>query len=79
MGDDETIAAMANDFLEAKGLIVETCTNGTLALERITSNNVYELLLLDNERTGNNWSRACRRTAQLDHQRSVPIIIFRHA
>lgn len=74
--DNETVAAMVKDSLEANGLIVETSTNGTLALERIASNSVYDLLLLDNEVPGTIGVELVRRARQLDHRRGVPIILL---
>jgi len=45
--DDETIAVLTREMLEAQGWYVDTCSNGTAALEKICSDAAYDLLLLD--------------------------------
>jgi CheY-like chemotaxis protein len=45
--DDETIAVLTREMLEAQGWYVETCSNGTSALEKICSDTRYDFLLID--------------------------------
>ena len=45
--DDETIAVLTREMLEAQGWHVETCSNGTAALEKICSEAPYDFLLVD--------------------------------
>lgn len=45
--DDQTIAVLTREMLEAQGWWVETCSNGTSALEKICSDAPYDFLLLD--------------------------------
>ena len=45
--DDETIAVLTREMLEAQGWYVETCSNGTSALEKICSEAPYDCLLVD--------------------------------
>src|SRR5215217_2443659 len=45
--DDETIAVLTREMLEAQGWYVETCSNGTSALEKICSEAQYDFLLVD--------------------------------
>jgi len=45
--DDETIAVLTKEMLEAQGWYVDTCSNGTSALEKICSNTQYDCLLFD--------------------------------
>lgn len=45
--DDETIAVLTREMLEAQGWHVETCSNGTSALEKICSEAQYDFLLVD--------------------------------
>jgi CheY-like chemotaxis protein len=45
--DDETIAVLTKEMLEAQGWYVETCSNGSSALEKICSEAPYDCLLLD--------------------------------
>ena len=50
--DNQAVARMVQERLELDGCEVEICADGTQALEKITSNTHYNLLLLDNELPG---------------------------
>ena len=52
--DNEMVAGAVKETLETKGWAVETCSNGTAALERIDSDAHYDLLLMDYDLPGVN-------------------------
>lgn len=74
--DNQTIARMVQERLELDGCEVEICTDGNQALERITSNTHYNLLLIDNELPGVSGVQLARHARGLAHHHRTPIIIL---
>jgi CheY-like chemotaxis protein len=74
--DNETVADAVRETLEVKGWAVETCSDGTNALERIISEAHYDLLLLDYELPGVNGLELVQRARQLVHRSRTPIIVL---
>lgn len=74
--DNEAVAEAVRETLELKGWAVETCSDGTTALERIISEAHYDLLLLDYELPGVNGLELVERARQLDHRSQIPIIVL---
>ena len=74
--DDETIAAMAKEMLEEQGWQVETCANGSDALQKVSSETDYDLLLVDYKLPEVNGLELVRRTRQLAHRSQMPIIVL---
>jgi CheY-like chemotaxis protein len=64
------------DLLEAQGWRVETCADGLSALEKIESDNHYDLLVLDNSLPGMSGLELARRARSLPHRRRTPIIML---
>src|SRR5205085_2008944 len=52
--DDEAVANVVKDTVEAEGWRIETYTDGVTALRRLASRTRYDLLLFDNELPGVN-------------------------
>lgn len=75
--DDEMVAAMAKEMLEDKpGWQVETCADGHAALERISGDTPYELLLVDYDLPGLNGIELVHRARKLAHRARTPIIVL---
>ena len=74
--DDETIAAMAKEMLEDQGWQVETCANGNAALQKVSGETDYDLLLVDYRPPRINGLELVRRTRQLAHRSHMPIIVL---
>jgi CheY-like chemotaxis protein len=74
--DNQAIARMVQERLELDGCEVEICTDGNQALEKITSNTHYNLLLLDNELPGVSGVQLARHARGLAHHHRTPIIIL---
>jgi CheY-like chemotaxis protein len=64
------------EMLEAQGWRVETCRDGTSALEKIESGSLYDVLLLDSSLPGMNGLELVRRARRLTHRRRTPIIVL---
>ena len=74
--DNEVVASVVKETLECEGWIVETCDDGTRALERIASDAHYDLLLLDNDLPGINGIEITRRTRSMAHRQQTPIVLL---
>lgn len=70
------VARIVQEKLELDGCEVEICADGTLALEKITSNTHYNLLLLDNELPGISGLQLVQHARGLAHHHRTPIIIL---
>jgi CheY-like chemotaxis protein len=74
--DNDTVAGMVKETLESEGWQVETCADGSEALERITSDAHYDLLLLDYDLPGLNGIELLQQARVLTHRRGIPVIIL---
>jgi CheY-like chemotaxis protein/tetratricopeptide (TPR) repeat protein len=74
--DNEMVAGAVKETLETKGWAVETCSNGTAALERIDSDAHYDLLLLDYDLPGVNGIELIQRARQMGHRSQTPIVML---
>lgn len=74
--DDETIAVLTREMLEAQGWYVETCSNGTSALEKISSEAPYDCLLVDYKLPDLNGLELVHRARALAHRSRTLIAVI---
>lgn len=74
--DDETIAVLTREMLEAQGWYVETCSNGTSALEKICSDARYDCLLVDYKLPDLNGLELVHRARTLAHRSKTLIAVI---
>jgi CheY-like chemotaxis protein len=74
--DDQTVAGMIKDTLENEGWQVEACADGTEALELITNDEHYDLLLLDYDLPGLNGIQLLQEARALAHRQVIPVIVL---
>jgi CheY-like chemotaxis protein/tetratricopeptide (TPR) repeat protein len=74
--DEPCVAEPVRMMLDDEGWIVETCGEGTAALERLSSGARYDVLIVDNELPGMSGMELIRRTRTLAHRQQMPIIMF---
>lgn len=74
--DDKTIADAVKETLELEGLKVDFCSDGAVALQRISSNESYDLLVFDNHLPNIEGIELVRHARQLPHRKDVPIIML---
>lgn len=74
--DDETIAVLTREMLEAQGWYVETCSNGTSALEQICSDARYDCLLVDYKLPDLNGLELVHRARTLAHRSKTLIAVI---
>ncbi len=74
--DHKLLLLYVKDMLEAQGWRVETCQDGTKALEIIESRSLFDVLILDNGLPGMSGLELVRRARRLTHRRRTPIIML---
>jgi CheY-like chemotaxis protein len=74
--DDELVAGVAREMLEAQGWQVETCADGTVALDKISGEADYDLFLVDYDLPGVNGLELINRARELDHRCDTPMVVL---
>jgi two-component system chemotaxis response regulator CheY len=74
--DDEVVASVTREILEAQGWRVETCSDGSAALEKISGKVEYDLLLVDNDLPGVNGLQLITHARELDHRCATPMVLL---
>jgi CheY-like chemotaxis protein len=74
--DDALVADGVRMTLNGEGWSVETCGDGTTALERLRSAGRYDVLIFDNNLSDTDGVELIRRTRALAHRQQTPIIVL---
>lgn len=74
--DNKLVAGAVKDTLRRKGWLVETCGEGTTALQILSSEAHYDMLIFDNELPGINGVALIYETRRLSHRQQTPIIML---
>lgn len=74
--DNKALASLVKESLELEGWMIETCVNGDLAFEKISSDAHYDLILLDNYFPGLSGIQLVQRARSMAHRRHTPIVMF---
>lgn len=74
--DNELVAGVTKEMLEAQGWKVEICADGNIALEKICGEYEYDLLLIDYDLPGINGLELVRRARKLPHRSHTPIVVL---
>lgn len=74
--DNQTVAGVVKETLEDEGWQVEVCAERAEALERITSDALYDLLLLDYDVPGLYSIDLWQQARTLAHRREIPVIVL---
>ena len=74
--DNEMVAGAVRETLEVKGWTVETCSDGASALEKISGEDHYDLLLFDYDLPGMNGIELVQRARQMGHRSRTPIVML---
>lgn len=74
--DDAAVADVVNMTLSGEGWSVETCADGSAALERLQSGARYDVLIFDNRLPDTSGLELIRRTRALAHRQQTPIIML---
>jgi CheY-like chemotaxis protein len=74
--DYRLVAHYTKEILEAQGWHVDVCMDGFSALEKIESDNPYDLLLLDDQMPVTSGLELVEKARGLPHRRETPVIIL---
>lgn len=74
--DHKIVADAVKETLEEEGLRVVLCSDGAVALQRISGNARYDLFIVDNHLPNVNGIELTRYTRQLPHRQNIPIIML---
>jgi CheY-like chemotaxis protein len=74
--DDQIVATVAREILEAQGWRVQTCDDGNVALEKISGHDQYDLLLVDPDLPGVNGLDLIIQARDLDHRCDTPMVVL---
>jgi CheY-like chemotaxis protein len=74
--DDEIVASVAREILEAQGWRVDSCVDGGTALEKISGKAEYDLLLVDYDLPGVNGLQLITHARELDHRCATPMVVL---
>lgn len=74
--DHKIVADAVKETLELEGFRVVLCSDGAVALQRISGNARYDLFIVDNHLPNVNGIELIRYTRQLPHRQNIPIIML---
>ena len=74
--DDQEIAKLVGEMLTTEECHVELCSDGYSALEKLTGNGQYDVLVVDNEIPGLSGLELVRRARRITRRRRTPIIML---
>ncbi len=74
--DNKLIAKLVDDMCALEDWRVELCVDGDSALRKLTGNDHYDLVLLDNDLPGLSGLELARRARKITHRRRTPIVML---
>lgn len=74
--DDQQIARLVDEMLATKECRIELCTDGYGALEKLTGNGQYDVLIVDNEIPGVSGLELVQRARNITRRRRTPIVML---
>jgi DNA-binding response OmpR family regulator len=74
--DDRVVADAIKETLEEQGWNVVSCYDGSIALNRLATQDVFDLLILDNKLPGASGEEIAKYARSLPHCQKTPIIML---
>jgi CheY-like chemotaxis protein len=74
--DHKLVAQLVNDLLSAENWQVEQCTDSDTALRKLTGNEHFDVLVVDNELNGLSGLELVQRARKMTHRRRTPMIML---
>ena len=74
--DHKIVADAVKETLEEEGFRVVLCSDGAVALQRVSGHARYDLFIVDNHLPNVNGIELIRHTRQLPHRQNIPIIML---
>jgi len=76
VADDQQVAKVVDEMFAAEEWQVELCSDGYGALEKLTGNAQYDVLVVDNELPGLSGLELVQRAGKITHRRRTPIVLL---
>jgi len=74
--DNAAVAQLVDEMFSRDDWLIELCTDGDSALRKLTGNDHYDLLLVDNDLPGLSGLDLVQRARKITHRRRTPIIML---
>jgi two-component system chemotaxis response regulator CheY len=74
--DNKAVANLVKETLGLEGWNIEICSDGNLALQKLSGHTHYDLILLDNDLPGMNGLQLAKQTRAMAHRRQTPIVML---
>jgi CheY-like chemotaxis protein len=74
--DDQQISKLVDEMLVAEECQLELCIDGYAALEKLTGDTQYDVLVVDNEIPGLSGLELVQRARKITHRRRTPIVLL---
>lgn len=74
--DNHQIAKLVDEMFAAKEWRVELCTDGYSALDKLTGNDHYDVLVVDNDLPGLSGLELVQRARKVRHRWRTPIVML---
>src|SRR5213080_3584775 len=72
----EDVSELVSNLLTAENYQVELCTDGDRALRKLTSDDFYDVLVIDNDVPGLSGLELVQRARKITHRRRTPIVML---
>lgn len=76
VGNPKLASRMVGEMLATEEWRVEVCADGDSALRKLTGNEHYDLLVIDNELSGLSGLELVQRARKITHRRRTPIVMI---
>jgi CheY-like chemotaxis protein len=74
--DNKAVSGLIQDVLGAEGVHIDSCLNGTTALEILRSKTIYDLIIVDNDLPGLSGLELVLRLQAMPQRRQTPVIML---
>jgi len=74
--DNQLIAKLVDEVIAAEGWRIELCADGDSALRKLTGNDPFDLVLVDNDLPGLSGIELVERARKMRHRRRTPIVML---
>lgn len=74
--DNQVVAQLLDDMLSEQGMAVQSCADGTAAIELLESDERFNVMIVENDLPGLSGLELVLRARSLTHRGKIPIIML---